>query len=1159
MSAFERPTDDRNDGALAAYELPCRDSDEGATCPLNSGSVQLLPLRYGLVEELVPGCSTPYTLSARPLGIRLLRNGYLYVLDGETNALAEYEFREQGDEITGGKLEYETDRTLYVCFSEVKWTDAKRAQVLESEEDRDAFMQAVDLSGANPVSGGGEHLITTTQAEEWVAEFAEEAELEQPEGGHEQEGEAYHWENDHYYHKTRLGKLLKQHEVEDRDECLCLIVRDDIGVMRDLAMYQDNVVGWIDEWTEEEEKRTQRNYLLGCYIESITQLTAETMASLAPGEEGSPESALWNDLETLDEPHREHTRQAVLNYLNEEEQLARSYDPDLPDELRARLLEVSQDANRANASAILQRQQTEIRRYHARETMAHADSAFVEQHMNTLLDLKKTNNRRVRDILEGASFGQRGVNDLIRRGDMDQFLEQQRPKLARWNALLNHISQDRADMLCSNYFHLAAWYFDADSEEQVGMAFSAEYACTRDICRDDEVVERIKQWLTEHPEYDRPLFHTRSLQEQAELIKSYTALIAAGYGILKHLDSWVDRLKEAEGGKLPDLTKLPENIQSLANGARTNLTPAVGAGLAGIMQQMQQATGQNGFNMPELEDLFRQLKPPAAWARIVDAAKENGARFVFSTDSLRELIALVKDTLLLRERLTSLNNKRRQASGAERDRIRDERRRVQAQLEANEHRLAAALSPVGEVGADDLILSQGESGRAGLVLEFDDAGKAAAVGRLTSNLRQGIYRAPPAGLLGDGVGLLVFIGQAVGLWAAIKALNAVQESEDRREEQKALVRLAGAVFSTSAAGFLAGQSIGDTALQAQARALGNAVNTSRASGVYAQLGRMHFGLGVAGYFTGFGASIFGLYNNRSNWQDAVRSGNGNAQGAAALAMVGDAGLMGAHGYGLISNARAGIAVARGATTWAMAGPQLASVFWRFNAIGFAFSVLQLGGAWLYNRHNISQHDQWLLHSPWGTEQGDETLEYYLSELQRISQAAHITLEEVYTESWRPNWTRSPDHHRVALHLPGLLPEALQPPLVGQAPVRLSLKAWQVQPVKIWQKEGTIRAPEHWLEASTELTEALVIGTDIDKGHVVLSGRSPAHRSTPHGYETEHWVVGVRFEHRDDEGRYQASDVYIYINPRGGAGSEKRYTPSEFPRRGNPGSWYAIDL
>ncbi|WP_445011370.1 toxin VasX [Vreelandella stevensii] len=1156
MSAFERPTDDREDGALAAYELSNRDCDEGGTCPLNSGKVQLLPLRYGLVEELEPGCATPYTLSARPLGIRLVRNGYLYVLDGETNEVAEYVLSEQGNKISGGKLEYDTDRTLYVCFSEVAWTDAKRAQVLDSEDDRDAFMQAVDLSGANPIDGGGEHLITTAQAEAWVAEFAEETEREPPEGGHEQEGEAYHWENDHYYHKSRLGKLLKQHDVEDRDECLCLIVRDDIGVMRDLAQFQDNVVGWLEEWAEEEEGKTERDYVLGCYIESITQLTADNMQQLAPGEEGSPEQALWQDLEALDEESRANTQQAILDYLNEEQSLPASHSPDLPAELRESIIEIGKKANRANAYAILQEQQEAVRRYYAKQSMRNGDPGYIDKHVDTITDMKRTNNRRVRDMLEGASFGQRGINDLVNRTEMDAFLSKQRPKLARWNELLSKISRDRASMLCSSYFHLAAWYFDANDEAQVEAAFSAEYACTRDICRDDDVIERINQWLTEHPEYDRPLFHTRSLEEQAALIKDYTALFAAGYGVITNIQSWIETLTQAEQGKLPDVSALPDSLQALAHGVQSNLSPAMGIGFAKIMEQIQQATGQSGFTLPDLEDLFRQLNPPTTWARIVDAARINQARFVVSAASLDELMRLVQDTLRMRQQLTSLNNRRQQASGRERRELNAQRRELQSRLTVNEQNLAAALSPVGEAGANDLMLSQGGAGSAGLVVEFDDAAKAVAVGRVTSNLRQGIYRAPPAALLGDGVGLLVFVGQAVGLWGAVKVFQEARSSEDNSEKVQAFIRLSGSVLATSAAGFLAAQSIGDTALQAQARALANAANASRSSGVSAQLGRMHFALGSIGYFVGFWASGLSLNNNRNNWQDAVRSGNANVQGGAALAMMGDAGLMGAQGYGLYSTISTRLAV-RGGMTWAMAGSQLASVFWRFNAIGLAFSVLQLGGTWLYNRHNISEHDQWLLTSPWGTEEGNESLEHYLDELRRISQAAHITLEEVYAESWRPNWMRSPDHYQVALHLPGLAPEALHPPLVGLAPVRLSLKAWQVQPIQIWQREGTVRAPEHWLEATSELAEALALGTDGDKGHVVLSGLAPDHRQTPHGYGTEHWVVGARLEHLDGEGRYQASDVYIYIDPRGGAGSGKRYMPSDFPRRGGPGSWYAI--
>lgn len=1157
MSAFERPTDDREDGTLAAYELPCRDSDEGATCPLLQGKVQLLPLRYGLVETLAPGIATPYELSARPLGIRLVRNGYLYVLDGATNELEEYQFSGEGSSVSG-KLEYETDRTLYVCFSEVQWTDAKRAQVQESEEDRDAFMQAVNLEGANPISGGGEHLITTAQAEEWVAEFAEDAEIEMPEGGYEQEGEAYHWENDHYYHKTRLGKLLKQHDVEDRDECLCLVLRDDIGVMRDLAQFQDNVVEWLDEWAEEEDGKTERNYVLGCYIESITLLTAGTMQQLAPGEEGSPEQALWQDLETLGDENQERTRGAMLDYLNANEQLPQPYTPNLPEDLRASLDQIGQEASRTNAYEIAQQQQGTVRRYYAKQSMSNGDPGVIDKHLDTIIDMKRTNNRRVRDMLEGASFGQRGINDLVNRSEMDAFLAEQRPKLARWNELLTSISQDRAKMLCSSYFHLAAWYFDADDEAQVEAAFSAEYACTRDICRDDDVIEQVHQWLTENPHYDRPLLHTRSLQEQATLIKDYTALFAAGYGVITNIQSWIETLTQAERGKLPDVAELPESLQALANGVQSNLSPAMGIGFAKIMEQIQQVTGQGSTTMPELDDLFRQLNPPATWARIVDAARINQARFVVSTASLDDLMGLIKDTLRMRQQLTSLNNRRQQASGSERVGLSAQRRELQSRLAVNEQSLAAALSPVGDAGSNDLVLSQGGAGSAGLVVEFDDAASAAAVGRVTSNLRQGIYRAPPAAILGDGVGLLVFVGQAVNLWAATKAMNEARMDRDDKEIRKAQYDFAGAIFATATAGFMAAQSIGNTALETRARALATVLNVSQSNGVYAQLGRMHVGLGGFGYVFGVLASGVSLHNNHNNWQSAVRSGNGNAQVAAAMAMAGDAGLMGNYLYGLRATLVTRANIARGAATWARAGSRLASVFWRVNVVGLAFSVLQLGATWFYNRHNISQHDQWLLTSPWGGEGGDERLEHYLQELQRITQAAHITLEEVYSDSWVPDFVRDPDHYILALHLPGITPESLQPPLVGKAPMRVSLKAWQVQPVKIWPRDGTIKAAESWLDASAELTQALVVNADEEDGHAVLSGSTPAHRLTERGYATEHWIVGIQLEQLDGEGNYQESEAYIYIDPLGGVGSGKRYMPSTFSRRGDPGRWQRIE-
>ena len=62
-------------------------------CELMNSTVQLLPLRYGLVERLDPSSALeiPLKLNSHPLGVRLLRDGYLYIIDSASGYLHEYQ------------------------------------------------------------------------------------------------------------------------------------------------------------------------------------------------------------------------------------------------------------------------------------------------------------------------------------------------------------------------------------------------------------------------------------------------------------------------------------------------------------------------------------------------------------------------------------------------------------------------------------------------------------------------------------------------------------------------------------------------------------------------------------------------------------------------------------------------------------------------------------------------------------------------------------------------------------------------------------------------------------------------------------------------------------------------------------------------------------
>ncbi|MCO7247972.1 toxin VasX [Halomonas sp. Mc5H-6] len=1153
MSAFERPTDDRDDSALAAQELPCRDSEEGATCPLLQGKVQLLPLRYGLVEELEPGCPTPYALSARPLGLRLLRNGYLYILDGETNELAEYEFRDQGDTIKGGKLNYETDRTLYVCFSEVEWTDAKRAQVVESEEDRDAFMQAVNLEGANPVSGGGEHLITTAQAEEWVAEFAEEAALEVPEEGYEHESEAYHWENDHYYHKTRLGKLLKQHKVEDRDECLCLIVRDDLGVMRDLAQFQDNVVGWIEQWATENEGRTERDYMLACYIESLSQLNEASLGDMRQVSDDPAVQAMLDEVAAMEQPRKSEVRQELLDFLNQDSntgRLPQPYDPDLPQDLKERLDEIRSDADRTNPRTIVDQLNSEVHGYYLEESLGESlGSDFLDRHGEALLSMKQGHNERLKALLKGSKIGERGINDLIERKAMDDFLAKQRPRLQRWNTLLDAISDDRADMLCNTRFHNAAWYFDAQVDDQVLEGFKAQYGCLKDICRNDEVTERIADWLEGAPYYDRPLFHTLALADQNDFIGQYSTIANAGYSTLLKLDDLRSKLTSLESGQLPAVDTLPENTQVIADSAHQTLGPAISRGIAHVMDEFHQSIDRQ--SMPDIEELFRRL-PKTLPARILDAAQRTGASFVVaSRQELESFRRTMQRVLALREELDTTRRRRNKVKATaghrspEAQRLLDEFKRLRQELQTvHEPALARALSPIEELPEDSVRISGAAPGRAGLTLVLP-AAQQTEVGGLIRNLRQGVAAAPRVNLAGDGLGLLVFVAQLSTFSQALKDLWR-QVSTGQNLEVLAFVN---SLSSTGSAGFLAAQGIMDTALSTRSKVLANALNVPGAQSVSASLGRLHVFLGGFTYLFGSFAAYASLANRYGTWQEAVRSGNRSAQSAAMASAIGAGGMLGANAYGLANTLHTGFSVAFRGVEWAAAGTRLGAVFWRFNLAGGLFSVLELGGSWLYNHYSISRHDEWLLSTPWSqdaSKAGNDTLEAYQARLQEIAQAPKVNVSIEEADNWWRRQISGPESVDFKLALPISLQD-LTAPFGGKAPVRLSLGGYQVQP----EDGGRDYRPERWVTATDKIVESLTLA---DKAPLTFALPRPEPLSSVSA-RPSHTVFAVRLEVLGNDGQYQANDHHIYVSLSGGEGD---YTPSDVAIRGEEASWQYID-
>ncbi len=1144
MTRIQRPSDERASSDLLCWEQPGTPIDESASCPLLK-TVHLLPIRYGRVEvapaDTDPGY--PYSLTSRPLGYRLLRNGYLYVLDADAGELHEY-LHEDG-ELTGhngGELEYPASHTLYVAFSELAWTSRKKAQVLDDPQEREELLQRIDLASASPRSGG-KHLLTPQQAKQWVAEFAEDYTPEAPEGSHPQESEPYHWENQPYYHKSRFGKLIKQQAIDDVSNCLCLVLWDDVGVMLDLAQHQDDVVGWLESWTEEGNE--ERDYFLGTLIESMTLVDEQGLDAMMTNSDHPAIVSMLKDLEAMPESDRSDTQSALLGALRQLEDESRPgpNDPSLPAGVKSRVEEIRATANRTNAYGILPKMQRAVDEWYLQQAMVGAKPDFVDSHIEGIVALEQDYRKNLKAILEGRGFGHRGVNDLIDREAMDQFMAGQRAKLARWQALLTNITSDRLQLVTNNHFHQAAWYFDPADKVQIEAALDLEYACLKDICRSDDASEGVLEWLEQNPHYSRPLFQTLpkiDRSKDGELAKTYVAVGAAGYAVVTRAADWVQRIKAAEEGKLPDFSHFTQQIQDKAALLGDTISPAIAEAKGRAVGELYKAIGSQ--SLPDLDDLFRDL-PYFFKRRMLDAIDQGKAEFRFASaselatfrDNLRQMLKLDQQMKQLQndhevaKSIHGHRSERAQELVISFKATREEQRKIGK-------RVAAALSPVEETDTG-LKLESATTGRAGITLVPPPVAQQ-EVGRLVGHFRQGLDSAPRVNLVGDGLGFLIFGVQLAILWNVSDEIGSSSENPDSKQ------RIHESVWATAAAGFLAAQGIMDTAYGARAKTLASAWQRTAVTSVHIRMGKLHVWLGGPAYLAGAISASISAYKHRENWLEAVRSGNSEAQASALLGMVGSGGLAVTNMYGFGRTMSMGQAVLRAtkgisrAKAWATAGRTLSGLFFRLNMVGLVFTVFELGGTWLYNRYNLSERDKWLQTTPWSREPAqihNGTLDDYAEAFARIGNS--ITLDELPEEKEEPA--------RLELNCHGLPAGSLMAPLAGEAPHRVSIAAWRVQP----GRRGMFSLkPETWVSC----TGAILVSLEqpVDTEHLQLTFTPPSHEKTRYGILTRDLRLMVKLETLQEDGGYTASVYMLKVTP------DSRYplTPVQEPPEAKVAWW-----
>ena len=946
-------------------------------CDLMGKTVQLLPLRYALVERLDPSAALdlPFNLSSHPMGIRLLRDGYLYLIDNGSGYLHEYQIEQgritkllwQDNEVAADvrtssvgepQLIFKRHTTLYACYSEIQWTAFKCSQVLKDPSERERLMQWVEPGKACPVNGGA-NLLSQQQVEQWLAEVAETASSAEPlhrlpEGAHPEESQPYSWEAQALFQNTPIHTLTSQVLAPYQNDYVYLVLRDDFGVMRDLAQEQLKISDWLGHWSADED--VQRKYLTGSYIQSLYDVNASRLNQL---------SAVDPDVKALKDQTSPAQQALIYDYL----EAKRNYKGPV-----------------IYATEEILRGLNNLSDYHrARLDMQDGlGETLWRRHEDTIYGLAKD----TWDALDGTLPGQQGIDDLTHRVPMQDFVVREQTLLNHWHARLKRVREDRLKMITEGYFHRAAWYYDFTLDTQIKHRLETEFLCVAAICENREMTEKLAAYLEKNLLTLIPGLETLHLRDQIDLAKKLADLSSFTIGVLelgKNIDNvsgLANQFNSLMNERLPNYALLNTRFQGMQSMLEGAYNPAFQLQAADELDKAQSAFRLNQHIPPE--SFVRNIGTPAR-IKLLREFSLNGLTVRGATPMEIQQYNLARDTALqyrsqlknlYKERKTALN---RQIHGLEplgsEEHINRNIIQVKAALEPLEERLTLALTP-----------GSGSPAQIGTVVDGWSPEVRAELNRTVRDFRAtGTFVAPMRSVLsskGDWIALTLVVFQGLKLIEVFGAPRS--ENGSLWEKTKAIIEASVGFIAVSTA---ATQGLAVTVFQAHIQQMESVAGKLNAM---SRLGRW---VG----FSGIGAFTFGVINalvdvgkHSQQWGEALATGNHKALVATTLQLTGDGILVGTNVWGLRHTTRIvqqvmSLSSELRALAWAQASPKLLSIAVRVNLVGLIATALQLTGEGIYNYFHRDAMQKWLETSVWGTQSLQRSLQEDWSALARVVQ------------------------------------------------------------------------------------------------------------------------------------------------------------------------------
>jgi len=416
---------------------------EGA-CPLTRTDIQLIPVRYAYADmaaehdALVPG----YPLGFQPIGIRQIRDGYLYLFHAEApDILHEYQVRAGGavsKRLWTGDDAARDQRTgtpdtpaivvprrghIDVLFSSTPLTAKKCSLLIRWRSYRQEVMTRVSLAGVCPIRGGA-RLLTKPDLEQ---RLSHPVAFTVPMDGQSALAPWY-WAQDTLDGDTepfahRLATYEQDHAY--------LVVDDLMGHLSDLLDAWAIVDTNHNAWLEREDAR----YYSACFIRDLIRLDSDRVGELATAfaeqADDADARAVFARIAQADEDQKTELARRVKafpEYRHSVRKVAGPSTHDFRPDDRARI-QAMRDALKALADEL---------------TLA----------PNAVLDAIETLADHQARLMDGSAFsGEQGIADLVRLDDMTAYLDESETHLAWFEEEKRRIVADLQCLLERFYLH----------------------------------------------------------------------------------------------------------------------------------------------------------------------------------------------------------------------------------------------------------------------------------------------------------------------------------------------------------------------------------------------------------------------------------------------------------------------------------------------------------------------------------------------------------------------------------------------------------------------------------------------------------------------------------------------------------------------------------